>query len=118
MTAGRGVVHSEMPKGDVPAHGLQLWVNLSKENKMVEPAYQELLGKDIPKVKQNGVWVNVIAGESMGIKVGVSDLLYMFYTLRVYYLFYYLLFFKEICFHAGGIFGPNVEKGNGKVWLS
>ncbi len=69
MTAGRGVVHSEMPKGDVPAHGLQLWVNLAKENKMIEPAYQELLGKDIPKVTRDGVCVTVIAGESMGIKV-------------------------------------------------
>ena len=40
MTAGRGIVHSEMP-GPMLTHGLQLWVNLKKEFKMVEPAYQE-----------------------------------------------------------------------------
>ena len=41
MTAGRGVVHSEMP-GPVRTRGLQLWVNLASTDKMVEPAYQEL----------------------------------------------------------------------------
>ena len=69
MTAGRGILHCEMPEGDGIGHGLQLWVNLSKQNKMVEPAYQELLDKDIPKTKQSGVSVKVIAGESFGIKV-------------------------------------------------
>ena len=69
MTAGRGIVHCEMPYGDGVAHGLQLWVNLAKKDKMCEPAYQELLDKDIPKTKKDGVWVKVIAGESMGIKV-------------------------------------------------
>ncbi|XP_060567284.1 pirin-like isoform X2 [Ruditapes philippinarum] len=72
MTAGRGILHCEMPEGDEIGHGLQLWVNLSKQNKMVEPAYQELLDKDIPKTKQNGVSVKVIAGESLGIKSPVK----------------------------------------------
>ena len=69
MTAGRGIVHCEMPIGNVPSRGLQLWVNLAKKDKMVEPAYQELLDKDIPSVSRDGVMVKVIAGESMGIKV-------------------------------------------------
>ena len=69
MTAGRGIVHCEMPADEKIAHGLQLWVNLKAKDKMVEPAYQELLDKNIPKTKKDGVWVNVIAGESMGIKV-------------------------------------------------
>lgn len=69
MTAGRGIVHCEMPIGKEPAHGLQLWVNLSKENKMVPPQYQELKSKDIPVATQNGVTVKIIAGESMNIKV-------------------------------------------------
>ena len=69
MTAGRGIVHCEMPHGDVPSHGLQLWINLRAADKMTAPTYQELLDKDIPKVKKDGVWVKVIAGESMGIKV-------------------------------------------------
>ncbi|XP_053400263.1 pirin-like isoform X2 [Mercenaria mercenaria] len=72
MTAGRGILHCEMPEGDGLAHGLQLWVNLSKENKMTKPAYQELLDKDIPRTTQNGVTVKVIAGESLGIKSPVK----------------------------------------------
>ncbi|XP_005953495.2 pirin, partial [Haplochromis burtoni] len=48
MTAGRGVVHAEMPMSEEPVVGLQLWVNLSRQEKMVEPAYQELKGSDIP----------------------------------------------------------------------
>ncbi|GAA0170356.1 hypothetical protein Leryth_007834 [Lithospermum erythrorhizon] len=69
MTAGRGIVHSEV--GD-PTKGksraLQLWVNLSSKNKMIEPKYQELKSKDIPEAEQNGVKVRVIAGEAFGIK--------------------------------------------------
>lgn len=68
MTAGRGIVHCEMPHGKEISHGLQLWVNLSKGDKMVEPSYQELLAKDIPQAAQNGVTVKVIAGEAFGIK--------------------------------------------------
>ena len=69
MTAGRGIVHCEMPHGDDVGHGLQLWINLSRENKMMEPAYQELLDKDIPKTTKDGVTVKAIAGESLGVKV-------------------------------------------------
>lgn len=66
MTAGRGIVHCEMPLGEGEGHGLQLWVNLAHKDKMVEPAYQELLAKDIPKVSANGVTVSVIAGSAFG----------------------------------------------------
>ncbi|KAF9940195.1 hypothetical protein BGZ65_007785 [Modicella reniformis] len=70
MTAGRGIVHSEMPvKSQTRAHGLQLWINLPKEHKMCEPQYQELLDKEIPRATpQEGVSIKVIAGESHGIK--------------------------------------------------
>ena len=61
MTAGRGIVHSEMPGWD-RARGLQLWVNLAREHKMVEPAYQELEAAQIPTITQQGVTVRVIAG--------------------------------------------------------
>jgi len=67
MTAGRGIVHSEMP-GPVRTRGLQLWVNLAREFKMVEPAYQELLASEIASCEMEGVRVKVIAGESMGVK--------------------------------------------------
>jgi redox-sensitive bicupin YhaK (pirin superfamily) len=69
MTAGRGIVHSEHPASTEVVHGLQLWVNLPRSEKMCEPRYQELLDKDIPKVKpEPGIEVKVIAGESFGVK--------------------------------------------------
>lgn len=68
MTAGKGIMHSEVPADDSQSHGLQLWVNLAAEHKMTEPAYQELLAKDIPKVRHSGVVANIIAGEAFGTK--------------------------------------------------
>uniref|UniRef100_A0A5F9D0J9 Pirin n=1 Tax=Oryctolagus cuniculus TaxID=9986 RepID=A0A5F9D0J9_RABIT len=68
MTAGRGILHAEMPCSEEPAHGLQLWVNLRSSEKMVEPQYQELKNEDIPKPSKDGVTVAVISGEALGIK--------------------------------------------------
>ncbi|CAE7853684.1 unnamed protein product, partial [Symbiodinium sp. KB8] len=68
MTAGRGIMHCEMPASDGVNHGLQLWVNLKAKDKMTKPAYQELLNKEIPKVEKDGVHATVIAGEALGTK--------------------------------------------------
>ncbi|XP_012675161.2 pirin isoform X1 [Clupea harengus] len=68
MTAGRGVVHAEMPVSEEPIHGLQLWVNLKRANKMVEPQYQELKAHEIPKPSRDGVTVAVISGEALEVK--------------------------------------------------
>lgn len=69
MTAGRGIVHAEMPSSDEPSIGLQLWINLPKSEKLCAPRYQELLDKDIPRVKPvDGVEVKVIAGRSHGVE--------------------------------------------------
>jgi len=69
MTAGKAIMHSEMPfPGSEASHGLQLWVNLAAKDKMVDPAYQELLAKDIPLVSKDGVSAVVIAGEALGVK--------------------------------------------------
>ncbi|XP_054363276.2 pirin isoform X2 [Mirounga angustirostris] len=68
MTAGRGILHAEMPCSEEPAHGLQLWVNLRSSEKMVEPHYQEVKSKEIPKPSKDGVTVAVISGEALGIK--------------------------------------------------
>uniref|UniRef100_A0A3B3Z5R8 Pirin n=1 Tax=Poecilia mexicana TaxID=48701 RepID=A0A3B3Z5R8_9TELE len=68
MTAGRGVVHAEMPVSEEPVVGLQLWVNLRKQEKMIEPAYQELKSSEIPKRSQGGITVAVISGEALGAK--------------------------------------------------
>ncbi|KAF9162076.1 hypothetical protein BGX20_001862 [Mortierella sp. AD010] len=78
MTAGRGVMHCEMPvkdsnDSDSPTiHGLQPWVNLSQKDKMCKPAYQDLRDSQIPRVKPNkGVEVKVIAGEAHDTKSSV-----------------------------------------------
>lgn len=74
MTAGRGVVHAEMPVSEEPVVGLQLWVNLSRRDKGIEPTYQELKASQIPGRRQDGVAVTVISGEALGAKV-IPDLL-------------------------------------------
>ncbi|XP_022936334.1 pirin-like protein [Cucurbita moschata] len=68
MTAGRGIVHSEMPAAQGTQRGLQLWINLSSKNKMIEPNYQEVSSKEIPEATKDGVQVKVIAGEALGAK--------------------------------------------------
>jgi len=93
MTAGRGILHCEMPEGDGLAHGLQLWVNLSRVNKMTEPAYQELLDKDIPRTTKEGVTVKAIAGESLGIKVINT------YFSGKYFVYVSFMFSKMICYY-------------------
>ena len=70
MTAGRGLVHSEMPEQeDGLMRGFQLWLNLPAKDKMCEPRYQEFAPDKIPVAKPApGVSVKVIAGEVAGIK--------------------------------------------------
>ncbi|KAF4672183.1 hypothetical protein FOL47_000834, partial [Perkinsus chesapeaki] len=68
MTAGRGVIHSEMPTSKSLTHGTQLWINLRKADKMTEPRYQELPRGELTTVERDGVKAIVIAGEAMGVK--------------------------------------------------
>jgi len=71
MTAGRGILHQEMPKGDDRGrmHGFQLWANLPAALKMTAPRYQDVAGKDIPTVvDDDGTAVRVICGEFWGKK--------------------------------------------------
>ncbi|KAE8723550.1 Beta-(1,2)-xylosyltransferase [Hibiscus syriacus] len=68
MTAGRGIVHSEMPAPQGTQKGLRLWVNLSSKYIMIEPMYQEMPSKDIVEITEDGIKIRVIAGEAMGIK--------------------------------------------------
>ncbi|KAJ4958157.1 hypothetical protein NE237_025268 [Protea cynaroides] len=70
MTAGRGIVHSE-DKIYSPCGGLHLFINLSSEDKMMEPRFQEVVGEEIKKAEKDGIEVRVLAGESMGIKTPV-----------------------------------------------
>ena len=79
MTAGAGVVHSEMPeenfrKSGGRLNGFQLWVNLPKSDKLTAPRYQDTLSADIPVYESSdkSIWVKVIAGQSMGKQAVIS----------------------------------------------
>uniref|UniRef100_A0A672M8K7 Pirin n=1 Tax=Sinocyclocheilus grahami TaxID=75366 RepID=A0A672M8K7_SINGR len=86
MTAGHGVIHAEMPVSDGRIHGLQLWVNLKRADKMVEPQYQELKSKEIPKPSKDGVTVNVISGEALGVKCFNYSISFSGWTAFIYTL--------------------------------
>ena len=75
MTAGRGLVHSEMPEQqEGRMRGFQLWVNLPASDKMVEPRYQEFAPERIPvAAPADGVSVKVIAGRVDGIEGPISQ---------------------------------------------
>ena len=64
MTAGKGVIHSEMPEQtEGLMRGFQLWLNLPKEKKMIEPAYHDIQADQIPSVPLIDGQVKVISGE-------------------------------------------------------
>jgi redox-sensitive bicupin YhaK (pirin superfamily) len=69
MTAGSGIIHQEMPKGDQTGrmHGFQLWANLPSSLKMMPPRYQEVKAAEIPGVKDDdGTEVRVVCGRFWG----------------------------------------------------
>jgi redox-sensitive bicupin YhaK (pirin superfamily) len=69
MTAGSGIIHQEMPKGDQAGrmHGFQLWANLPASLKMTSPRYQEVKALDIPEIKDDdGTQVRVVCGNFWG----------------------------------------------------
>jgi quercetin 2,3-dioxygenase len=71
MTAGSGIMHQEMPKGDQQGrmHGFQLWANLPASLKMTKPRYQDVPAKDVPEVADDdGTKVRVVCGEFWGQK--------------------------------------------------
>jgi len=69
MTAGRGIIHQEMPKGDADGrmHGFQLWANLPADLKMTAPRYQEIKSPDIPVITDDdGTQVRIVCGSFWG----------------------------------------------------
>jgi redox-sensitive bicupin YhaK (pirin superfamily) len=74
MTAGRGVIHSEIPQQEEGAmEGFQLWLNLPARDKMSEPWYRDFKAMELPRfVTQAGVGVTVIAGASHGVSGAVT----------------------------------------------
>ena len=75
MTAGRGLVHSEMPEQEAGRmRGFQLWVNLPAKDKMIDPRYQEFPPAELPVVTPaEGVTVKLIAGEVDGVRGPISQ---------------------------------------------
>ena len=75
MTAGRGILHSEMPEQeDGLMWGFQLWVNLPAKDKMTAPRYQDIAPERIPEVQGNGSQVRVIAGTFGGVEGPVTGI--------------------------------------------
>ena len=69
MTAGRGVIHSEMPEQtEGLVRGFQLWMNLPKKLKMINPAYNDIPAERIPKLSFNGGNAKIIAGTYQGVE--------------------------------------------------
>jgi redox-sensitive bicupin YhaK (pirin superfamily) len=101
MTAGRGIIHSEMPKQESGLMwGFQLWVNLPAKDKMVKPRYQDLAPESIPTVKQAGADVRVIAGEVDGVRGPVDGIA----TAPT---------FLDVRLHEGGTFRQPVPAAHG-----
>ena len=92
MTAGAGVVHSEMPESMFTQtggrlHGIQLWVNLPQRDKMMPPSYQEIPAAHIPvaQTEDKSVTVRVITGEALGAKAVIqtrTPITYLHFTLQ------------------------------------
>lgn len=69
MSAGRGVIHSEMP-GPQGGRGLQLWVNLAAKDKMNVPTYRDI--ERVPQAQHDGLTINVVSGEAFGVQSSVD----------------------------------------------
>jgi hypothetical protein len=125
MTAGAGVIHSEMPEREFARrggrlHGFQLWVNLPRRDKLMQPRYQEIPSAQIPVAgtADGLVSVKVIAGESLGARALIetrTPIVYLHFTLRPggrvtqslpveYNAFAYVL-------KGAGAFGADEERG-------
>ncbi len=77
MTAGRGIIHQEMPKGDPEGrmHGFQLWANLPSSQKMTDPRYQEIKAPEIPVITDDdGTQVRLVCGNFWGKKGPVDGI--------------------------------------------
>lgn len=69
FTAGRGLEHSEMPDSQDMSNGIQLWINLAKSKKTIEPNYQQVDEENIPSIDIDGGNIRVIVGEESPVKL-------------------------------------------------
>jgi len=85
MTAGKGIIHSEMPTKKMMdegglMHGFQIWVNLPAKDKMMDPRYQDLTADDSPIAEKDGVWARVVAGECLGVESSIDTVIPITYV--------------------------------------
>ena len=85
MTAGKGIIHSELPTKKMMEegglmHGFQIWVNLPAKDKMMEPRYQDITADQSPTIEKDGVWARVIAGECLGIESSIDTVIPITYV--------------------------------------
>jgi redox-sensitive bicupin YhaK (pirin superfamily) len=73
MTAGRGLIHNEIPAEGDTVHSLQLWVNLPAAEKMTAPRYQDLVGEDMPARREPGAEIRVFSGASGGVSAATKN---------------------------------------------
>ncbi len=69
FTAGRGMTHSEIPMMEGVNHGFQLWINLSKNLKQIEPDYQQVDAKEIPVSEDGEIIIRTIVGEGSPVRL-------------------------------------------------
>ncbi len=77
MTAGSGIIHQEMPRGDTSGKmgGFQLWANLPASHKMTDPKYRDVKSSDIPEVTlEDGTQIRIICGQVGEVKGPVHDI--------------------------------------------
>ncbi|MDX1900952.1 MAG: pirin family protein [Gammaproteobacteria bacterium] len=102
MTAGSGIIHQEMPKGNRKGQmfGFQLWANLPAHSKMIKPRYQGIKNNDIPIVKtQDGATIRIICGKLNNVQGPVQDV-----AANPEYL--------DVSLPSGKIFSHPVESGH------
>jgi len=102
MTAGSGIVHQEMPRGDADGvlQGFQLWANLPAGDKMMPPRYRDIQAIDIPEVvRENGVRIKVISGAIDQVRGPVEDV-----VIQPQYL--------EVSMPANAVFRHTVRPGD------
>ena len=95
MTAGRSIIHQEMPDTTGRILGTQLWLNLPRAHKMTAPAYRDISAEDVPSVENGDVQVRVVAGAFLGVHGPVRGT-------------YVDPIFFDITIHPGGIFQANI----------
>ncbi len=69
VTAGSGIIHSEMPATDGVNRGLQLWINLPRKDKKVDPSYQEVTKDDLPLNELQGLTIKTLVGEHSPVSI-------------------------------------------------